>query len=440
MRAGKNNGNAGDRRGGHGGKKGGFSAKSLIVPVAVLALCGGGYALWKAIGGGPDPVPCPKCGNPQEQCVCPTPVSEPKNVAVYIDNSASMAGYIKGKNDFIDALATLSKGVYPKAEKTVSLVDGQPVTDTETFISDLQNGKIKFASSSLLHKDLANIVANTKADELALYITDGIMSGESADIATNSDWSKVHHADLQELVSKAFVGAKCGVSVYQQMSNYSGSYFCFDNQPVTVSCSRPFYVIAIGSPAVLKNFKDEVEAKKSDASFYFKPCNAFHLIEKLPLADGFSFEQSGAFRADGNAYNYQPSVVQGGSIVCRIDLAKVFKYQSLPDSTETGTAARFEVMLDGKQKVPVTYDKGTKLFKFTLDVSALGPESKVSITLPYKVPEWIDASSCDDDKYMAGAMRDARTFLFNEFIWGIKNGLAPNVPNLYSKEITLKQK
>lgn len=441
MRAGKN-GNTGGRNSGRVRKKDGFSVKSLIVPAVVLALCGGGYAAWKTIFGGPSPLTtCAKCGNPQQQCVCPTPVSDPKNVAVYIDNSASMAGYIVGKNDFIDALATLSKGVYPKAIKTVSLVDGKPVTDSETFISDLQKGIIKFASSSLLHKDLANIIKNLKDGDLALYVTDGIMSGESTDIAKKNDWSKVHHADLQERVSNAFKGTKYGASIYQQMSNYCGTYYCYDNQPVTdVKAARPFYVIAIGSPAVLKNFKDEVEAKKKDPSFYFKPCNAFHLIEKLPLAEGFSFEQSGAFRPDGDSYSYQPSAVQGGSIVCRIDQAKVFKYQSLPDSTAAGTAARFEVMLDGKQKVPVTYDKGTNLFKFSLDVSVLGPESKVSIALPYKVPEWIEASSCDDDKYMAGAMRDARTFLFNEFVWGIKNGLAPNVPNLYSKEITLKQK
>lgn len=442
MRAGNTNSSAGGHGRGRNVKSSGFSVKSLIIPAAVLVLCGGGYLAYKYIS--PDGEICEKCGKVVAECpghAVTLPVA-PKSVAVYIDNSASMVGYISGKNAFIDALATLSKGIYADAEHTVSLVDGSPVENSETFIGDLQNGKLKFTSSSLLHRDLGNIIAGMKDSELALYVTDGIMSGESADIAKKGDWSKVHHADLQELVSTAFLGSEYGASVYQMMSEYNGAYYCYDNQPVSIKGPRSFYVIAIGTAAVLKNFKDEVEAKKDDPSFYFKPCNAFHLIEQLPLTEGFSFEQSGAFTllGDKNTYSYQPGAVQGGNVVCRIDLDKVFKYQSLPDSNAVGTAARFEVLVDGKKKVPVNYDRGTNLFKFTLDVNTLGPESKVSITLPYKVPEWIDASSCDDDKYMGGVMRDTRTFLFNEFVWGIKNGLSPKVSNLYAKEITLKQK
>ena len=250
----------------------------IILIVGILAICV--KVIWDIIFPPPPPPPPP-------QEVYFTKGTEPQLATIYLDNSASMQGYVKGIQ-YLDALADLIS-IYPNTEARLMSNSAMVIKKGSELISKLANNDINYVGQSLLNNDLEYIVSDIeKADKMkktkiAFFVTDGIMCGPDAEIRKTPDYNINHRQDLTNSISDVFKGKELGVSVYRLVSDFKGVYYCYDNSHKPIDALRSFYIIAIGKPKVVADFKENLIKRQKQSIFKLRPQNEIHFIESKPI-------------------------------------------------------------------------------------------------------------------------------------------------------------
>lgn len=390
------------------------------------------------------------------EVVSPTKPTEPKKATIYLDNSASMEGYAHG-GEYIDALADLMS-IYP-GTKARFTNDTMVVSSANELTNLLTRNQIHYKGQSLLNKDLKSIVNQlTDSNEIAFFVTDGILSGSDADIkaakALGHNYNIDHKQDLMNNISKVFKDKKKGVALFRMLSKFHGEYYCYDNSHKNISTLRSYYIIALGEPSVLSDFKHKLSERQQQSIFKLRPVNEIDFIEPNALKNCNLFITAGEVNRGAVTLP-----IQGGTV--SVDVQKisksvhkkspvynfmigdsVFSNYSLPMKD---LANNLVVSIDGtKQKVKASVDSTRNSIVFHLYTDCLSLPSKIRIYIPYLTPAWIDRPevSNEDDSFMINGISDTSTFLFSYLINGIKNnGVLPNdFINIYDTTVTFKHK
>ena len=249
----------------------------LVLIVGVLPIC---YILWEEI------FPPPAPPTPSTQEVFFTKGAEPQLATIFLDNSASMQGYAKGIQ-YLDALADLMS-IYPNTEARLMSNSAMVIKKGSDLISKLANDDINYVGQSLLNSDLEYIVSDIekaykmKKTKIAFFVTDGIMCGPDSEIRKDSNYNINHRQDLTNSISDVFKGKGLGVSVYRLVSDFKGVYYCYDNSHKPINALRSFYIIAIGKPEVVSDFKETLIKRQKQSIFKLRPQNEIHFIESKP--------------------------------------------------------------------------------------------------------------------------------------------------------------
>lgn len=445
-----------------------FQVTKWLLPIAVVLFAGIG--LWLLLGGKKDE---PTSEESRQICAPIEPVGDSIKVtaSIYLDVSGSMAGYASQQsNTYYDVLAELMS-FYPQTDGKI--INCDTIIPGEDLINNLLKGRITYSGESLLDQDLEYLandaekfaISETEKSKkktpvhLNFFVTDGIMSFSSDEIKANPECNRIHARDLQNRITKVFNGKKhIGVSLYQFSSLFSGTYFCYDNAKIPLSgTNRYFYVIAIGDRAVLADLKAKIAKRRAQVKgLVLTPEKEWHAIDILPLNSNLVIDPVNV-SSNSNVYEYEPKHInksKDGLLSFSLPLEKVLRnhfvenWQALTDSVVINIDNKEYKMKDAANKVRYNYkfNLKTKLLGFCIKVSELGPQSELIITIPNLIPVWIDNSRApideknglqdDHDKLKLGE----KTFLFDYFMHGIRNGVDGDNKPLYECRVKLIQK
>lgn len=444
MRNNRRNHGGGLARGGSGK---GTAAK--LLPLIVLAVCAIGVVVYFI---------CKHDKDAEEEsendsvavAVAPTAAVSPELATIYLDNSVSMQGYVHGRQ-YLDALADLMS-VYPRTEARCVGDSGEVIKSGSELIGKLTNNAIHYVGQSLLNEDMKRIVGDVNASKkpkIAFFVTDGIMCGPDAEIRKTPDYNINHRQDLTHSISSVFKGKRLGVSVYRLVSDFKGVYYCYDNSHKPIDALRSFYIIAIGKPKVVADFKENLIKRQKQSIFKLRPQNEIHFIESKPINQYLSINAG----TDGNVVLsidknntvvYDRSKIKSDKDInfqISFDAFKNYKYSGIDLAKNTkvtidGTPYKAETVVDSlRNAIIVKVDKNSLI--------GTSDGSKVRITIPYFTPAWITSTnvSNDNDLRFIQGLADESTFIFNYFINGIMNGvLSSSDFNIYDRVLLLKRK
>ncbi len=186
-----------------------------------------------------------------------TPAATPA-FAVYLENSGSMDGYVRGVTAFEDDVYQLLVDL-GYATDTLSLfyINSQPIpysAGTEQFISKLEPAEFQQRGGNRSNSDLnqifSELLQQTAEQRATLLISDFILSlgkGSTKDLLNNQRIS-IYNTFRQQLERQPL-----GTYIVKMHSDFTGNYYTKDDRPVYLTgVRRPYYLWFIGPAATIQ--------------------------------------------------------------------------------------------------------------------------------------------------------------------------------------------
>ena len=186
-----------------------------------------------------------------------TPVATPA-FAVYLENSGSMDGYVRGVTAFEDDVYQLLVDLgYAADTLALFYINSQPIpyaAGTEQFISKLEPAEFQQRGGNRSNSDLnqifSELLRQTSERRATLLISDFILSlgqGKTEDLLDNQRIS-IYNTFRQQLEAQPL-----GTYIVKMQSDFTGNYYTKDDRPVYLTgVRRPYYLWFIGPPATIR--------------------------------------------------------------------------------------------------------------------------------------------------------------------------------------------
>lgn len=198
-------------------------------------------------------------------------------INVYIENSASMDGYVKGgSTDFKQILfnylvdiqgqkVTDSLNLFFINSKTIPL--GSNIDDD--FYKKLNPESFKNLTKKYegnrgetdIAQVLGMVLKATNKNDISIMVTDGIISPGKRENA--AQWLDKQGALIRKITYELLdTNDNVAVIVYQLSSQFDGLYFDKEDKPIPYKGARPFYIWIIGDAKYLTNLRHGVPESK----------------------------------------------------------------------------------------------------------------------------------------------------------------------------------
>lgn len=242
--------------------------------MAALLLCA-------SCGGGPQP-PQKSIESKSVSEDMPAPI-----IKVYVENSGSMNGYVKGATDFENAVYSYLSdlqlaGLGVRADSSfknvmelnyINSVILQQTSDIKEFIDKLEPSTFKQVGGNLGTSDISNIIGkileNLNNEEIAVLVSDCIFSpGKKYKVKDNADdYLVAQQIGIKNHIAEAMVNNhNLSFVVMRLLSQFDGKYYNKFDENVYIKDTRPFYIWLIGSSQYLKKVMSTVDYKKIKGS------------------------------------------------------------------------------------------------------------------------------------------------------------------------------
>lgn len=191
---------------------------------------------------------------------------------VYIENSASMDGYVKGVTEFETIIYNYLTNIkISNVAKSLNLnyINSQVIKqkpDVEDFIQKLEPTTFKLKGGNRGTTDISDLIKTvlkeTTGDNLSIVVSDFIFSPgrnrNADDYLTNQKIGI--KSNIAEYLKEHSDAAVC---IYQFSSKFDGTYYNRVDSPTHISSNRPFYVWVIGKKSHIKSLREKVDVKFS---------------------------------------------------------------------------------------------------------------------------------------------------------------------------------
>jgi len=210
------------------------------------------------------------------------PLSKP-TINVYIENSGSMDGYVKGITEFEQTIYNyLSDILISHTTDSLNLFYinsevSKPNLALEDFIQKLEPSTFQKYGGKRGTSDIANVLetvlAKTGKNQISILVTDGIFSpGRGIDaeeyLINQQIGIKKRFADYLERTPNA------SVIVYQLSSKFNGTYYNKIDAKKQINEQRPYYLWVIGDAKQVSQLRKNVP----DSKFIYGVQNVFTSI------------------------------------------------------------------------------------------------------------------------------------------------------------------
>lgn len=211
----------------------------------------------------------------KESAVTPlTIVNQPvRDIHVYLENSGSMDGYVKGNTGFEQSIyAYLTELQIGKVVDTLDLnyVNSKviPLKDNvEEFIHNIEPVDFRIHGGNLGTSDIAvvldSVLERHKSGDISMFISDCIVSPGSKYASNPADLNN-YLLEQRTKMKKIFVQSleradgDLSVVVCQLSSVFDGKFYNKLDRPQYYKGNRPFYIWLIGSTAHITQLLDKV--------------------------------------------------------------------------------------------------------------------------------------------------------------------------------------
>jgi hypothetical protein len=369
----------------------------------------------------------------------PTDTIKP-TVNVYIENSGSMDGYVKGVTEFEQAVynylsdikisgITDSLNLYYINSQVIS--QGSDIAD---FIEKLEPSSFQKKGGNRGSSDIAvvleTVLKETKAGKVAILVTDGIFSpGQGKDGAaylTNKQIGiKVSFSNFLKINKNA------AVMVYQLQSKFSGTYYNNVDVKIPLNENRPFYVWVIGDVKQLCNLRKNIaddKLKEHSAGQILNVFTAINGSQTVKYAVNQSigkFKKSLANTATTIEDLEKDSRTGKVKFAVNVDFSQLLLDENyLLDVNNYENSSKYTLEI---KKATTKAGGYTHTLTFTSDRVYANP---VTVKLKAAMPAWVETANDSDGtkavknktygiKYQLGGVYDAFTFT-NKYYTEIK--------------------
>lgn len=362
------------------------------------------------------------------------------NFAIYLENSASMDGYVNGVSNFESVLSDILIGLnyhYDKNNIKFNFINSEiyptEVSDINTFFSSLEPGKSPFKIGNQFESELnqcfEKVLSETKGQDVSIFVSDCIYSlakGRSTQQGLILEENLTKSVFMQRLKQSDF-----STYILQFTSSFNGTYYDYNNQKTKLQqAERPYYIWIIGADNSVQNLVSKVrfaEMKGYQNSYFLKgnhgtePSTQYLSgtnrigravyrskepkdIKDIQFVNGV-FQYSIA--ADMGSFPDRKSVLENRNYVLSPG-ATLVSVQEIPANNQPVL-----IHQNDWQRI-----KGNK-FTHLITVKVNQKEFPNQLTIAYKnaIPSWVDSSSNTDDSAIKQTIQ--QTFGLRSLIHGI---------------------
>jgi hypothetical protein len=380
------------------------------------------------------------------------------NINVFLENSASMDGYVKGVTDFENAIYNLL-GDFKISGLCDSLnlnyINSKPIAfppDVQDFIAKLEPSTFQQRGGDRSVSDLKNILKT---------VLTKVNNKNAAVLISDFVFSPGKNANSQEYLNNQGVGIKIdfaeklkvydlSVAIIQLQSNFDGFYYDKNNKPISFNGRRPYYIWVFGSTQQIssilnKKILDNIKGGYSNRFVLHAIKGTSELnyrIEYSPKIGNFSAKQLNkkVITEAVASKEHQNKGLFGFNVA--LDASSCL--QDLKFFSDTGNYAisnnkyRLQIELI-KDKNNPSLSNYTHLLK--LQTSELREET-LKIDIVGKTPGWVLSSTSTDDSYMSNDTNEQqKTFGLKYLVEGVTDAFYPksNSNVIYTLSVTIKK-
>ena len=195
-----------------------------------------------------------------------------QDINVYLENSGSMDGYVKGNTGFEQSIyAYLTELQIGKLVDTLNLnyINSQVIPlghDVETFIHNIEPVDFRKHGGNLGTSDIAivldSILKRHHEHDISIFISDCIISPGSK-YASSPQNLNSYLLEQRTKIKKSFVQSlerskgNLSVVICQLTSSFDGKFYNKVDYPKYYKGNRPFYIWIIGSTSHIKQMLDK---------------------------------------------------------------------------------------------------------------------------------------------------------------------------------------
>jgi hypothetical protein len=357
-------------------------------------------------------------------------------VNVYIENSGSMDGYVKGVTEFEQAIYNYLSDI-----KISGITDSLNLfyinsniipqgSDLSDFIEKLEPLTFQARGGNRGVSDISNVfksvLSETNENEVAILITDGIFSpGKGKDAAQYLVNQQIGIKNTMAEYLKSYPNT--GFVMYQLSSNFNGYYYNREDSRTLINEQRPYYIWIIGNVNHLNTLKQNVPENRFKGSGIQ---NAFSITRGNRTVDYAVKLGSGSFSLDKKS-------------------PKTIITNLRKDTKGRDNLARFSVnanlsgfLLADSYLLDINnYTLGNKDYKLTISKAVANNfgytqqlnfssenvhRGTISVKLKTQIPQWVEEVNDDDGaipiegktygiKYQIGGVYEAFTFSNNYY-------------------------
>ena len=401
--------------------------------------------------GGPPAGPNQNVGQPVQQSEIKLPAP---TIKVFVENSGSMDGYVKGATDFENAvysylsdLQLADLGVKNDTSSSKNAMELYYINskvlpfapDIKAFINALEPTVFRQRGGNRGTSDMSEIIdtilAQTGTDDISVFVSDCIFSpGNQYRVHDNAD----EYLVAQQIGIKGHVVEKLNripdfsIVVLRLLSQFDGTYYNKFDERTQINKERPFYIWLMGSREHLKTIIDCVNIaniKGKGVQNLFMISNPISTIPyniSLPQRGNGKYEIS---KSEPYTITNAKTDGKGGSSRFQISVSVNFSDILLPD----------EYLMNPDNYVVSNKAYGIEVSKYsgpnqnrythTIKLNLLQPvlsKGTVKISLKNSLPQWIndytDESGLDINS--VGAME--KTYGLKYLLGGIYDAYASN--------------
>jgi len=241
------------------------------------------------------------------------------NVNVYIENSASMDGYVKGVTEFEQAIYSYISDIkLADFCNTLNLnyinskILKQP-DDVSDFIEKLEPSSFRIKGGNRGTTDISNlfksIMEEQGKDDVAILISDFVFSPgrrDASEFLTNQQIGIKTH-----FVTRLKEDTKYAAVLYRLVSKFDGNYYNRIDSPTYICNERPFFIWLLGNADQLQRLTSEIKKENIKG----KGVQNTFSISKMSQATPYSIlpmPRVGTFQID-------PANVKTGILKAKVD-------------------------------------------------------------------------------------------------------------------------
>lgn len=359
---------------------------------------------------------------------------------IYLENSASMDGYVSGVSNFESVLSDLVISLnyhYDKNSVKFNFINSEiypvEIADVNSFFSSLEPGKAPFKVGnqfvSELNQCFEKVLSETKDNGVSIFVSDCIYSlgkGRSTQQGLILEENMTKSAFMQRLKK-----SDLSTCILQFTSGFNGTYYDYNNQKTKLQqAERPYYIWIIGADNSVQNLLGKV--RFTDMKGYQNS----YFLTGIQGTEPSTQYLSGTNRIGRAVYRSQePNYIKDIQFV-----NGVFQYSiavdmsSFPDRKSVlenrnyvlspgATLVNVKEIPSNNQPVLIHQNDWQRIkdnkFTHLITVKVNQKEFPAELTIAYKntMPSWVESSSNTDDSVIRQTTQ--QTFGLRNLLHGV---------------------